>query len=545
MSRIIILLLTFCTGLAGLTYEVTWHRYLSNLLGSQAQASALILAVFLGGLSVGYHIFGRISKNKNGVALIYLCGATEICIGLWSLLFPLIYSTVWNKVGLHSPGGVGGFFLDCGVAIVLIGLPTILMGGTLPLLTQALSLSRAEAPKLHAAIYAANTAGAFFGALTAGFVLIPSFGLPLTLTIAATINIFAGIIIIALKNTAADQSLKNEEAQTAKIRSENSLSIWRASAVAFLNGLCSIALQTICIRLVGLSVGSSEYAFCVVVSVFILMLAVGASGLTKDGGTAPLLSKNLLFLVLGALLLYLMIPYAPYAAHVIRTMCSNTGGAFYLYQVLIFALITAALLIPVGAMGRTMPLLFGAVDSPISKLGSTVGVLYGINTIGCVIGALAGGYLSLFVIDLDQLFKCCLFLMLLSLFLVIRKHVGAIAAAILLIAILPRWNKEYIASGLFREQVATPATYQGPTAVYDLQLKGGTTIAYKDDPNTTVSVREYPIDDPKEREKLKTSISRALVVNGKSDGITNGIDLLTTKLLGHLPGLFYDGAPAH
>ncbi|MBI3535810.1 MAG: hypothetical protein HY072_10050, partial [Deltaproteobacteria bacterium] len=49
--RQLVLGITFCTGFTALVYEVTWQKYLANLLGSQAKASAIILAVFLGGLS--------------------------------------------------------------------------------------------------------------------------------------------------------------------------------------------------------------------------------------------------------------------------------------------------------------------------------------------------------------------------------------------------------------------------------------------------------------------------------------------------------------
>ena len=56
--KLLLTILSFFTGYAGLVYEVTWHRYLANLLGSQAQATAVILAVFLGGLAAGYGLFG-------------------------------------------------------------------------------------------------------------------------------------------------------------------------------------------------------------------------------------------------------------------------------------------------------------------------------------------------------------------------------------------------------------------------------------------------------------------------------------------------------
>ena len=61
MIRLIALLLTVLTGFTGLVYEVAWQRYLATLLGSHGEATAAVLGIFLGGLAVGYAVFGRAS----------------------------------------------------------------------------------------------------------------------------------------------------------------------------------------------------------------------------------------------------------------------------------------------------------------------------------------------------------------------------------------------------------------------------------------------------------------------------------------------------
>jgi predicted membrane-bound spermidine synthase len=53
MVRAVALLLTVATGFSGLVYEVTWQKYLATLLGSRSEATAAVLGIFLGGLSVG------------------------------------------------------------------------------------------------------------------------------------------------------------------------------------------------------------------------------------------------------------------------------------------------------------------------------------------------------------------------------------------------------------------------------------------------------------------------------------------------------------
>jgi len=64
MIRLAALLLTVLTGFAGLVYEVAWQKYLAALLGSHGEATAAVLAIFLGGLSLGYALFGRVTRRR-------------------------------------------------------------------------------------------------------------------------------------------------------------------------------------------------------------------------------------------------------------------------------------------------------------------------------------------------------------------------------------------------------------------------------------------------------------------------------------------------
>jgi spermidine synthase len=56
--------LIFLSGSSSLIYQVVWQRYLSILLGAQARATAVVLAIFMGGIGLGYAAFGRWSRHK-------------------------------------------------------------------------------------------------------------------------------------------------------------------------------------------------------------------------------------------------------------------------------------------------------------------------------------------------------------------------------------------------------------------------------------------------------------------------------------------------
>jgi len=203
MTRAIALLLTFFTGFSGLVYEVSWQKYLATLLGSHSEATAAVLGLYLGGLAAGYAIFGfvarravdRASRAGRASPLLRIYGLAEMGIGVWALAFPLLFGAV-QRISFWMPPGHEGasFAFDVFLCMLLIVPPTILMGGTIPILTQALTRGLTDATRLHAFVYAFNTAGAFAGSLAGGFVLIHWLGLDGVLIAMGGVNLFAGAV---------------------------------------------------------------------------------------------------------------------------------------------------------------------------------------------------------------------------------------------------------------------------------------------------------------------------------------------------------------
>src|SRR6478735_10323555 len=187
---LLLFLLVFLTGAAGLIYQVVWQQYLARILGSEHAATAIVLAIFLGGLATGYFISGALSRYVRNSFATY--AVLEGIIGLWALLFPWLFGAVDGLTARWSFAPPWMLIVEGSItAAVLIGLPTICMGGTVPLLTRALSESVEAATSVHARVYAINTLGAFVGTLAAGFLLVPLFGLPDTLRTAAVLNLAA------------------------------------------------------------------------------------------------------------------------------------------------------------------------------------------------------------------------------------------------------------------------------------------------------------------------------------------------------------------
>jgi len=188
------------------------------------------------------------------------------------------------------------------------------MGGTIPLLTQALSRDVEDSTRLHAQVYGFNTVGAFAGALCAVFLLIPWMGLSGTVVAMAAINAVAGATFVALGLKADDRSREEHPASAAApltgSEETNPSTRWTRShaawlTVALLSGFAMMTIQTTVNRIGGLALGASHFTFAMVVAVFVLCLAIGSFGvslLPRIPKTALPLSQWLLVGYLALLL---------------------------------------------------------------------------------------------------------------------------------------------------------------------------------------------------------------------------------------------------
>jgi spermidine synthase len=545
IPRAMALTLTLATGFAGLVYEVTWQRYLATLLGSHSEATAAVLGIFLGGLSLGYALFGRVTRRAalrgRAARLLLLYGAIEAAIGLYALAFPWLFRAA-QAVSVLMPGDHAGLAFACDVALaaLLIGPPTIAMGATIPLLTQALPADLAAATRVHALVYGLNTAGAFAGALCAGFLLVPKLGLVGVLMAMGALNLAAGAAYIAL-----GIATRGEAAAAAVGNAPEGASVVahfpRYAAAALLTGFAMMTVQTVLIRMGGLAFGSSHFTFALVVAVFVGSIAVGSLGVSALPRLGPrLLVANVWALAAWLVALYLVLDAAPWWAHVLRSVFRDDAGGFWIHQLLVFLGVLVAIG-PIGVLGgAVLPLLFHRLRRETGELGATAGRLYSWNTVGSLAGALVGGYALFFWLDLHSIYRVGVGAVIAAAALLAapeptarRRRLGLVLAlpALAGLALLPAWSEDRLASGLFRRREPVAATWQGPAAAFQFFTAGRKLLFYDDDPVSSISVIQFT--------DAQARTSRAIVSNGKPDGSIVH-DYATTALLGLLPALFAD-----
>lgn len=550
MIRLGCLLLAAVTGATALVYQVAWHKYLAVLLGSHGEATAAVLGIFLGGLSLGYALFGRISRrmverSQAGSAatrLLVAYGGVEAAIGLYALLFPWLFAAA-RWVSLHAVVGqdLVAFAIDVLLTALLIGPPAVLMGATVPLLTQALARSLDDATRVHALIYAFNTAGAFAGALLGGFLLLPHFGLNPLVVAMGLINLAAGGLLAALgyAHSRASQvepgaAPLDSAAPSATVR----LAPW--IAVAFLSGAAMMTLQVAFNRVAAFAFGSSPFTFSMVVATFVACLALGSFAVSALPQVPAWLLAGSQWALAGCLvLLYPALDDAPYWAHVVRSFFRDDRAAFYPFWLTVFVLLLCVLLIPLALSGALLPLLFDRLRRDTGTLGRVAGKIYGWNTVGSLCGALVGGYALLYWLDLHQIYRLAVLAVAAASALLTaagarrrRAAAGtALAVAVIVLALLPPWHAERLASGVFFRRQPLPASYRGPTAFFaDFLIEGQSVAFYEDGPVASISVIDFPYGDSK---------IHSLFSNGKNDGALPG-DHPTNGLLALLPALFAD-----
>ncbi|MBW2260886.1 MAG: fused MFS/spermidine synthase, partial [Deltaproteobacteria bacterium] len=289
------------SGATGLIFENLWVRMLTLVFGSTSLAVSSVLTAYMGGLALGSWLFGRwADRIKNALRAYALI---ELCVGVLALLIPLVVQGLYPHINSwlwssFEPGFFAFSFLRFLFSVILLIVPTTLMGGTLPILSKVLIRTEQEMGTVGSRIgwlYTANTTGAVLGTFLCGFVLLPSIGLRLTNISASAVNVLVlglGLLLVcgfihrwfeSARNLAREMA---EAARSALDAPEEPPApalvltpLQRIFVlVAFgLSGLSAMNYQVIWSRVLSMVIGSSVYAFALILMAFLVGIALGSS----------------------------------------------------------------------------------------------------------------------------------------------------------------------------------------------------------------------------------------------------------------------------
>ncbi|MFY9342374.1 MAG: SAM-dependent methyltransferase, partial [Planctomycetota bacterium] len=189
------LLLFAGSGCAALLYEVVWFHLLRLVVGCSSVSIAFLLASFMGGMCLGTLLLPRcVGRHRHPLRVYALL---ELGIGAIGLLLPVALPWLGDLYQQHAGSGMSGLVWRgtlCGVVLLL---PTMLMGATLPAIARWLGTTTAGMQKL-GGFYVANLVGAVAGTVLAGFWLMPCYDLVVTTGVAVAINVLVALVALGL-----------------------------------------------------------------------------------------------------------------------------------------------------------------------------------------------------------------------------------------------------------------------------------------------------------------------------------------------------------
>ncbi|NUP05967.1 MAG: fused MFS/spermidine synthase [Polyangiaceae bacterium] len=381
------------SGVAGLVDQVCFSKYLSYVVGSTAHAVSAVLAAFMAGLALGARLGGERAAKVARPLLAY--GVLEIAVGAAVLITPFAFSAlgaIYVALVHALPSSLAVLtIIRWLTAFIVVIVPTTAMGATLPLLSR---LTEREPPQLRGralgTLYAANTLGGAVGAIGSAYWFLPALGLRMTTIASGLASIGVGALAIFLDRGAPART--HSETSRDVTPHEEVGPVWTLDVVAFASGALVFACEVIFVHLLVLLVGTSAYAFGVILSIFLVCLFLGAA-------VAPYAHKALgssalsLGLAMAGLSLVVSLPIWEYLPEYFK----GVGGRVITFEgreLVRGVAAFAALFVPTALMGLSFPLLLQNVTRS-KDVGRLVGRLTAVNTVGAVLGSLFTGYLVL------------------------------------------------------------------------------------------------------------------------------------------------------
>jgi spermidine synthase len=524
----------FISGAAGLIYQVAWSKTLGLIFGHTAYAVATVLAVFMGGLAAGSAWLGRWSEHTERPIALY--GWMEIGVaasGGVSLAglagVRIAYVAAYPHAAGHSAALLAVRF--AGAALVLF-LPTFLMGGTLPVLVRGLTRNSAELGTRLARLYWINTAGAVAGTFAAGFLFLPTLGLRETLGVAVGLNLLAGAFALKLSRHEAAAAPATptlpagNETLPAPLPS-------RFLLICFaVVGGTAMAYEIGWTRLLATQLGSSTYAFTLMLATFLTGIVIGSAIFERWNRryvVSPMtFALTQTFTALAALAFLILFPRL---ITVLPPILHATGESFRGLALAQFAVSALAMLPAAVVFGFNFPavtLLIAGRQSSTGAGAAAVGRAYAWNTLGAIVGATATGFWLLPLLGSFRLLAAA-------------AAANLVLAALLSISAAPR---RLLAFAVNAALLIVVAVIGFSNYFYDPALATFNTVLYWDFYDRPLTLRENArmVDIVYFADGLNSTISVArtddyiaLRTNGKVDASNH--DAGTQLLLGHLGAL--------
>lgn len=249
-------LLLFGSGLAGLGYEMVWTRLLTVSLGHEIVSVLAVVSAFFAGFALGSWLLDGPIRRSARPSLWY--AGLEASIGVWSLallaLIPALGPGMATLIGL-APTPVWHWTVSFAFPLILLLPATAAMGATLPAAERLIALNFRNSHAV-GGLYAANTFGAVAGVGITTFLLIPAWGYTATGVLLAAGNF--GCAVGALLLVGSQPPAPAREAWQPICSDEFSRP--RLAVTLFATGLLGIGYEVLVVRVSSQILGSCKFS---------------------------------------------------------------------------------------------------------------------------------------------------------------------------------------------------------------------------------------------------------------------------------------------
>src|SRR2546425_7571226 len=378
-----ILVLFSASGCAALIYEVVWLQWLQLVIGSSAVSLGLLLAVYMGGLSLGSATLPRLVSGRRHPLRVYAC--LELGVGALGILILFALPLMGHVYLSGATSGMAGLIARGVVAAACLLPPTLLMGASFPAIARWVEMTAKPISWL-GALYAANIAGAIVGCAVAGFYLLRLYDMAVATYAAAGINMTVALLALASSGVTSWRESDIESRKTAVLRrAPGSTLVYVAIAIS---GLTALGAEVVWTRLLSLLLGATVYTFSIILAVFLVGLWAGSSAgslLVRRIQQPRLALAGCQILLSGAIAgtAYIMTQVLPFWP-VDPWLSLNP---WFNFDLDVFRCIRT-ILPPTLLWGASFPIAMASAAAEGEDPARLAGGIYAANTAGSIVGAL-------------------------------------------------------------------------------------------------------------------------------------------------------------
>ncbi len=412
--KLVLFALFAISGFSALTLQVVWQRVISMHAGVDLFSITTVVSAFLAGLGIGSLAGGWLADRLGPRRSLAAFAASKFGIGLFAWFSVWLFYDVYRDLASSLESTLAAFAFH----FVLLVIPTVLMGLSLPLVARGIVERIADAPALVGRLYAVNTIGAGLGAAASGWILMGTFGFVGTVRLAAALNVVAAALVVTLWRAASAatpeppaEPAPAEPAPGAMDSGDGEKPVWPWFVIYALTGAVALGLEVVFFRVVDALMRSNSYTFGHVLAIYLLLFGVGAAVASRFAGRTRQPERWFLGLQYGvgvaALAGLIVLVYGPDLLGVegpLRRHFAidgyNTGGYKFsppseLARMAFVHLLGPLLImgLPVLLMGASYPFAQALVARRLDTLGRQTGRLLFANIAGNVFGTLLVGFL--------------------------------------------------------------------------------------------------------------------------------------------------------